>query len=58
MMDGLLRPHQLNGYCDGTKQDGLPQVLSYVSDDFVHWEFLGEQWKADNGTAIGRKWGP
>ena len=43
MMDGLLRPHQLNGYCDGNKQDGLPQVLSYTSTDFKSWEYLGRR---------------
>lgn len=44
MADSRLRPHQLNGYCDGTKQDGTPQILSYVSDDFKTWQFLGEPW--------------
>ena len=38
------RPGQLNGYCDGTKQDGTPQILSYVSDDFKSWQYLGEPW--------------
>ena len=47
MLAGRTRPHQLNGYCDGPKQDGLPQVLSYVSDDFKNWQYLGEQWKGE-----------
>ena len=55
MFNGTIRPHQLNGYCDGTKQDGLPQVLSYVSTDFKTWEYLGEQWKGDGGSMEGRR---
>lgn len=45
-------------YCDGKTQDGLPQVLSYVSTDLKRWQYLGEQWKGDNGSAAGRRWGP
>ena len=44
MAGGRLRPQQLKGYCDGTKQDGTPQILSYVSDDFATWTYLGEPW--------------
>ena len=44
MANNTVRPHQGTGYCDGRKQDGTPQVLSYVSSDFKTWEFLGEQW--------------
>jgi len=29
------------------------QVLSYVSDDFKTWRYLGEQWKAENGSMAG-----
>jgi len=58
MFNGTLRPHQGTGYCDGSKQDGLPQVLSYVSEDFKTWSYLGEQWRGDGGAMSGRRWGP
>lgn len=45
MANGTVRPHQGEGYCDGKKQDGTPQVLSYVSSDFRSWEYLGEQFQ-------------
>eukprot|EP01047_Picozoa_sp_COSAG01_P043025 COSAG01_NODE_3796_length_5688_cov_4.251208_3_plen_304_part_00 len=45
MAHGRVRPHQGTGYCDGAKQDGTPQVLSYVSSDLKTWRYLGEQFR-------------
>lgn len=50
---GRERPHQANGYCDGTKQDGLPQILQYESTDLATFRYLGVPW---NGTHA--DWGP
>ena len=50
MANGTVRPHQGTGYCDGNRQDGTPQILAYVSDDFETWEYLGETWQHSEWT--------
>lgn len=42
MANGTVRPHQGTGYCDGRKQDGMPQILAYESEDFKVWKYVGE----------------
>ena len=50
---GRVRPNQANSYCDGQKQNGVPQILSYVSTDAKNWEFLGVPWHGET-----ENWGP
>ena len=61
MVNGTERPNGTKNFCDGTRsgqQDGLPQIVSFESEDLKSRKYLGVPWQAPSPNAYDRPWGP